>query len=164
MKVLKSYGTKGDVIINISPASPKDINLKEPVFITIDGLSVPFFIENFQEKGGTKVQIKFEDIDSSKAAEEIVGQNIILNGGKQQDNEFEEGDMLSINQIIGFTIYDQNKIEIGIVVDFYDIKNNPCLSVMHESKEVMIPFHEDLIINIKSKKKILVLNIPEGLI
>ena len=56
-RVLKSYGTEGEILVGFREIGPEDLNLKEPVFIMFDGLPVPFFIESFQPKGSSKALV-----------------------------------------------------------------------------------------------------------
>lgn len=52
-RVLKSNGTEGEILIGFREISPEDLNQKEPVFITFDGLPVPFLLNLSQEKAPT---------------------------------------------------------------------------------------------------------------
>lgn len=52
-RVLKSNGTEGEILIGFREISPEDLNQKEPVFITFDGLPVPFLLNLSQEKART---------------------------------------------------------------------------------------------------------------
>ena len=44
-KVLKSYGSEGEVLIGFRALLPEDIDQEEPVFVEFDGIPVPFFFE-----------------------------------------------------------------------------------------------------------------------
>ena len=77
-QVLKSYGTQGELLISFLAAMPDDIDLNEPVFLIPEGLPVPFFIEEIQFRGTSKALVRFQDIDSMKEAEQIVGQKLYL--------------------------------------------------------------------------------------
>ena len=65
---------------------------------------------------------------------------------------------------VGFSIWDENENEIGIVQDYVDIKNNHLLIIEIDKQEVMIPVNETLIIKVMEKEKIIQLYIPEGLL
>lgn len=155
MRVLKSYGTQGEVILGISSDCPKDINLTEPVFICFDELPVPFFIESVKEKGGTRLLVKFEDIDTLSEAEELVGRDVSFS-----DETTVEG--LQQHALVGILVFDQNGNRIGPITDFNDYSGNTCITVDSNGKEVILPYNEKLVI--KLKKNSLYLEIPEGLI
>jgi len=136
MKVAKSYGDKGDVVINLSPSDPKDINFEGPVFIDFDGLPVPFFIESCQAKGGRWI-VKFEDIDTFEEAEEIVGKEILFNLDEDQDDEL---------SVIGMEVYDSNNNFIGKITDYNEAAGNEYIAVIYKGEEVLLPLHDDLIL------------------
>jgi 16S rRNA processing protein RimM len=152
MKVAKSYGDKGDVVINLSPSDPKDINFEEPVFIYFDGLPVPFFIESCQAKGGRWI-VKFENIDNFEDAEEIVGKEIFLNIDEDQD------DALSI---LGMEVYDSNNTLIGVITDYTNAAGNEFIAVIYKGEEVLLPLHDDLILEWGEDH--IILEIPAGLL
>lgn len=153
LKVLKSYGTAGAVIIGRSGDVLEELKSDEPVFIDFDGLPVPFYIESIEPKGG-KYIVKLEDIDSLEAAEEIAGRELRLTF--EPEAEEEEDDF------VGFMVCDQKGRKIGPVLEFLDYSGNTCLLVDHDGEEVILPFHEDLIKKVRRKE--IHLTIPEGLI
>lgn len=153
LKVLKSYGTAGAVVIDRSGDVLGELKSDEPVFIDFDGLPVPFYIESIEPKGG-KYIVKLEDIDSLEAAEEIAGRELRLTFEPEAEEEE--------NDLAGFMVCDQNGRKIGPVLEFLDYSGNTCLLVDHNGEEVILPFHEDLIK--KVRKKEIHLTVPEGLI
>ena len=148
MRVLKSYGTEGGVIVS-APEVWDGMSKNEPVFIEFDGLPVPFFIEEITPRGGVKYYLKLVDIDNLELAEELVGKEIIL------DQEEAEGE-----DIIGFTLYDQNGRKVGEVTAFEDIPGNPCLEV----NDTLIPCPDECIIDIDENERTIRLQIADGLI
>jgi 16S rRNA processing protein RimM len=152
MKVAKSYGDKGDVVVNLSPSDPKDINFKGPVFIYFDGLPVPFFIESCQAKGGRYI-LKLENIDTFEEAEEIVGKEIFFDIDEDQDSEL---------SIIGMEVYDSNNTLIGVISDYTNASGNEYIAVIYEGEEVLLPLHDDLILEWGEDH--IILEIPAGLL
>ncbi len=152
MKVAKSYGDQGDVVINLSPSDPRDINFKGPVFIYFDGLPVPFFIESCEAKGGRLI-VKFENIDTFREAEEIVGKKIFLNIEEAQDDDL---------SIIGMEVYDRNNTLIGPIADYTNAAGNEFIAVIYKGEEVLLPLHDDLIL--EWGEDYIVLEIPNGLL
>ena len=153
MKVLKSWGAAGEVVLSRPADSPQDLNVQEPVFIEFDGLPVPFYFESLQEKGNRLI-VKFEDVDTLAQAEELVGREV-----RFASEEEEEEDTL-----IGLRVRDSRTRRIvGEIVDFSDYGGNIVLTVETEdSGEVLLPLHEELIVNIHGE--VITLDIPEGLL
>ena len=152
MKVLKSWGAAGQVVLSLDADDPRDLESEEPVFIEFDGLPVPFYFESVEPKGGRFI-VKFEDVDSLEEAEELVGRTVTLS-----DEEEEEEDSL-----IGLQVRDaRSRRIIGEIVDFNDYSGNVTITVDTEKGEVLLPIHEDLIVGIHDD--VITLDIPDGLL
>ena len=152
MKVLKSWGAAGQVVLSLDADDPRDLESVEPVFIEFDGLPVPFYFESVEPKGGRFI-VKFEDVDSLEEAEELVGRTVTLS-----DEEEEEEDSL-----IGLQVRDaRSRRIIGEIVDFNDYSGNVTITVDTEKGEVLLPLHEDLIVGIHDD--VITLDIPDGLL
>lgn len=152
-KVLKSNGTDGGLLMGFRDIDLEDISLEEPVFIYFDGLPVPFFIENLTPRGNDKAIVHLNDVRDLKDAEEIVGQAVFADYLEEEDEEDGFG------ALIGWTV-----VGAGKVTDFLDFPANPCLEVMTDKGEVIIPLHEDLIISMDPKRREIRMNIPDGLL
>lgn len=158
-KVLKSNGTDGGVLMSFRDIDPEDLDIKEPVFIEFDGLPVPFFIESLDRKGSSKAVVHLTDIDSFEAAEEIVGQAVWSEDLELEDEE--DG----LGAIIGWTLVNAADGEaVGIVTDYMDQTANVCLEVDHDGTPVLVPIHEDLIGFMDAGKRIISVEIPDGLL
>ncbi len=59
---------------------------------------------------------------------------------------------------------DYDFIVVGEITHFLDIPNNPCLEVQTEEGELIVPFHEDLVLSLDPDNKEIIINIPEGLL
>ncbi|MBO7486961.1 MAG: hypothetical protein J6T58_00270, partial [Bacteroidales bacterium] len=156
MRILKSYGTEGGVIVSTA-AIPEDFDIKEPVFIDFDELPVPFFIEEFKAHGSKKAFLKLEDIDSLQDAEELVGKDIYFSLEYEDD----------FSGFAGLEVFDAaTSKKVGTVTEYVDIPSNPCLEVevADSGETVLIPCHEDLIDRVDEKKGRIFLRIPEGLV
>ena len=175
-RVLKSNGTEGEILIGFREISPEDLNQKEPVFITFDGLPVPFFIESFSRKGTNRALAHLTGVKNLQDAEELVGKDIFakpdgINVGKdifaKPDgiNEYEgSDDGLTVDDLIGWTLLDADNKSLGEITDYEDIPGNTCLYVETKDGQVMIPLHEDLILSVDEDSKTISVNVPEGLI
>ena len=153
MKVLKSWGASGEVVLSRMDGDPEDLKSQEPVFIEFDGIPVPFFIESVEEKGSRYI-VRFEDVDTQALAEELVGREVILSGSEEDDEE----------SIIGLKVRDKRtRRTVGSIVDFSDYGGNMVITVETDGgEEVLLPLHEELVESIRGD--VMTLDIPEGLI
>lgn len=162
-RVLKSNGTEGEILIGFREISPEDLNQTEPVFITFDGLPVPFFIESFSRKGTNRALAHLTGVKNLQDAEELVGKDIFVK--PDVIHEYENADNgLTVDDLIGWSLLDAEGKAVGEITDYEDIPGNTCLYVETKGGQVMVPLHEDLILSVDEDSKTISVNVPEGLI
>lgn len=148
-KIIKSNGTGGDVLIGLYGISVQDFELEEPLFIEFDGLPVPFFIESIVQKGSSKAIVHLSGVDCLEDAEEIVGRALLMDAEAEQEED---------RDFVGWTLCDKGR-EVGTVTGIEPIPGNLCLIV----GDTLVPLHEDLVLSADPEKRILDLDLPEGL-
>ncbi len=170
-RIVKSYGTDGDVMISFPQEMSEFLQRQEPVWLFYDSLPVPFFICSFQSKGPRKAVVHFEDMNTAEDAEEAVGKDIYLDPARYPDLAAASGihaiaggnnDGLTLEDLIGFTLLDQKGGTTGTIADIQDFSGNICLELSDSG--TLVPFHDDLIIDIDIEKKTLTMSISEGLL
>ena len=154
-KVLKSNGTDGGLILSLFDILPEDIDLQEPVFIEFDGLPVPFYFESFTPKGNNRALVQITGVRNLKDADELTGADVYADYFEEDPEE----------DFTGWTVLSQDGVRVGEVFDFEDIPGNTCLWVKRpDGTEVLLPFHEDLVLAVDESKQTLSLTIPEGIL
>lgn len=153
MKVLKSWGAGGQVVISLQAEDARDWTSQEPVFIDFDGLPVPFYVET-AEKRGNRVIVKFEDVDSLAAADELAGREVRLTEAEESDEE----------SLLGLRVRDKRTRRIlGEIVDEADYSGNLVVTVRTtDGREILLPLHEDLVAGVR--EDVVTLQIPKGLL
>ena len=160
-QVLKSNGADGEVLMGFRGVAPDEMNLQEPVFIYFDGLPVPFFIEKLTPRGVSKALCRLTGIHSLADAEEIAGAAVYADPSTLDRDEDEEE--LDLDALVGWMVYRADTKEaVGTVSGYEDIPGNPCLYIGPAA--VLVPLHEDLIVDIDEDSRSLTLVIPEGLL
>ena len=154
-KVLKSNGTEGGLVMSFLDIIPEDIDLQEPVFIEFDGLPVPFYFESFTPRGNNRALVQFTGVRNLKDADELAGADVYADYFEQDEEE----------DFTGWTVRDQDGREVGTVFAHEDIPGNPCLWVKKaDGAEVLLPLHEELVLEVDENRQILSLTIPEGIL
>jgi 16S rRNA processing protein RimM len=149
-KILKSNGTDGGLLIGVRDIEVGQIELQESVFIEFDGLPVPFFIQDIQQRGTAKAVIHLNDIVNLEDAEEVVGRPIFIEGEWEEEEEMD---------FTGWTLLNRGQ-RVGTVTGMEPIPGNLCLYV----GETLVPLHPDLILSADPATRILDLDLPEGLL
>lgn len=167
-KVVKSFGFKGEMIIKYSPGFNGDLDENKPVFITYDGLPVPFFIESIEERGVDRAILKLEGINNVASVEEVMGELLLIEQSDKGDNKKRAPEEFqSAFNLAGFRVTTKKGLELGFVTKIYDYPGNPCLGISKDDKkerEILLPLHEDFIVSIDPGKKEMIVHIPDGLL
>ena len=154
-QVLKSNGTDGELLISFFDVAPEDIDLQEPVFIEFEGLPVPYYFESVAARGVNRALVRLTGVHSLKDADELSGAAVYADYFEEEADE----------DITGFTVFSPDGTLVGTVTDYEDIPGNTCLWVRRpDGTEVLLPFHEDLVLSVDAQKKTLSLTIPEGIL
>ena len=161
-RILKSNGTEGEVLMTFLGMDPEEINLKEPVFVEFDGLPVPFFFESFTRRGNNRALVHLTGVRNLADADELAGRDVFLEASDEDDEE----------DIIGWTVLDATGTVVGKVRDYEDIPGNLCIWVERDTrsesgitgKEVLLPLHDDLILEVNPETETIMLEIPDGLL
>jgi 16S rRNA processing protein RimM len=74
------------------------------------------------------------------------------------------GKQFYYHEIVGFTVVDTEKGELGPVTEVLEYPTQAILQVMKDKKEVLIPILEQVIQNVDRDTKVLTITAPEGLI
>lgn len=126
----------------------------------MDGIFVPFFIEEYRFRNDTSVLIKLEDIASEEKARRFINKEVFF-PKKYMD---EEQGAAPADYFIGFRIVDTEYGDLGTVTGINDTTVNILFVVDHQEKELLIPANEDLITELDEKSRIIRMNIPDGLL
>ncbi len=160
--VRKTYGLNGEVVIDLEK-DPVWAGIKKmkSVFIEIDGQRIPFFISSIKKLNTKSAIFKFDLIDKMDDAKPLVHHNVYTN---IQESAVWETEEIDHSILVGFTVFGVREGEIGVIDEILIYPRNSVLKIMHEGKEILIPFDEELIESIDMNRKTIDMNLPEGLI
>lgn len=124
----------------------------------MDGIFVPFFVENLRTKSGDTLLLTIDGIASEEQAKKLVNAKIYA-----LTEEMPEQDEVYCDYFIGFTIVVDGK-EIGCIADVDDSTENALFVVESQGKTLYVPISEDFIVDIDEAEKTIEMELPEGLL
>lgn len=156
-KIGRPHGIKGELMFYFTD-DVFDRTDADYLVLQIDGILVPFFIEEYRFHGQETALVTFEDIDSQEKARTLVGCEVFF---PHSDNDA-DADELRYDDLEGYTLVDDKTgREVG-VIEYVDQQT---MNIMFElSDGTLIPASEELITDIDQKNRKITLNIPEGLL
>lgn len=159
-QITKTSGYEGAVLVRLERNLIENIPEMESVFVETDGRPVPFFIEWSEYQGADTIRLKFSNYDSETEVQEFKGCKVFLTDYEASGGITET----DFTMFTGFNVLDQDKKLAGRITEITENPGQLLLNVESPSgKEVLLPLHEDLIISIDERKKVIIMNIPEGL-
>ncbi|MDY6799760.1 MAG: ribosome maturation factor RimM [Bacteroidota bacterium] len=159
--LLRTFGTKGEIILKFKNDLPEKIKKLESIFIEVDGKLVPFFIVAIQEKSMNTALVKLEELDSKKKTQEFIGANFYLSHQQIKSIDYQTEEFVDV---AGYEVINQMNQLIGHVVEFIDIPENPLLKVKTPTTELLLPANDDLIIEVDDNEQYIILHIADGII
>ena len=132
------------------------------LFLRLDGLLVPFFLEEWRFRSDDVALLKFEDIDSADDAQHLVGAEVYFPKELTPDDADELE--LSWRHFIGFEVWQADAV-LGNVTDVLDQTSNVLLVIATaDGGEVLVPAHEDFVIRADHRERRLYVNVPDELL
>ena len=156
----KTHGLKGEVTLKLEVDDPSAYLDMKHFFIEINKVLTPFFVEKITPNGD-KFFVAVQDISTIEQAQNLVGKPVYL---PMEMLPKLSGKQFYFHEIVGFTVVDTEKGELGPVSEVLEYPTQAILQVMKGKKEILIPILDQVIQNVERNKKILTITAPEGLI
>ena len=153
----KSHGVRGEVSFLFDDDVFDRIDA-DYLILDIDGILVPFFIEEYRFRSDTTALMKFEGIDTQERARELTGSDVYF----PRNLAASDDDSISWSAIVGFDIIDASTNKsVGRIASIDDSTLNIlfCLEDGH-----LIPASEDLITQIDQQARTITMHLPAGLL
>ena len=158
--VIKKHGLQGEVNIFLDVDFPEEYSTLESVLIELNQQLVPFFIEEIDIRG-QKAMVKFEEVNSVDKAEELKSARLYL--PLDTLPKLEEGQFY-FHEVIDYEVIDRDAGPLGPVKNIYDLPNQDLFGVMYRKQEVLVPVNDDIIKKVDHAKKVIEVQLPDGLL
>ena len=156
-KFTKPHGTKGEIgIAGEGFLLGDDCDF---VACDIDGIRVPFVIEESRTKNSDTIIVKLECLDDAESV------RFLTNRATYIPREWvDEEEHFTWNYFVGFEAEDEEAGTLGEVIAVDDSTINTLFIIGKGDDEILIPAQEEFIVGIDHEKKEISFNLPEGLI
>jgi len=153
----KAHGVKGEVSFQFDD-DIFDTADADYLILDIDGILVPFFMEEYRFRNDSLALIKFCDVDTQQRASELTGCDVYFPRSIAE----EQAEGLSLSSLVGFDLIEANgKGKVGTIAAIDDTTQN----ILFELEDgTLIPASDDLITDINTQQRQITMNIPEGLL
>lgn len=153
----KTHGVKGEISFLLDD-DVFDRTDADHLILDIDGILVPFFIEEYRFKTDNNALMKFDGIDTQERARELTGCDVYFPRSLADEDET----AVSWAELVGYSLIDSiSGKAIGEIASIDDTTIN-VLFELTDGK--LIPASDDLIQHIDTKRHQIEINLPEGIL
>ena len=153
----KPHGVKGELTMQVDD-DVFDRTDSDFLVLMIDGILVPFYIEEYRFRTDSTALIKFEDIDTVERARELTNTDVYFLRSLADSND----DEYTWAYFTGFTIVDAaSGNAVGTIAAVDDSTANVLFTL---ADGMLIPAAEELIQSIDHKRKTVSMTLPDGLL
>lgn len=156
-RIGKAHGIKGEVSLQFDDDIFDRVDA-DYLVLDVDGILVPFYMEEYRFRNDSVCLVKFCDIDTQQRATELTGCDVYFPRALAEEAD----EMPSLASLVGFDIVEaKGNRRVGTIAAIDDQTAN----ILFELEDgTLIPANDDLITDIDWKGKRITMNIPKGLL
>jgi 16S rRNA processing protein RimM len=157
----KLHGYKGELTAFVDSANMKDYESLQHLYVEVKGHLVPYIVQSIEYKTNKTMKVKLEGVDNEAMAKALVKCEIYI-----VPDAISEPDALreELRSIEGYNVIDEEEGEIGRISMIDDNKVNPLLEITSDEAVILLPLHQDFIIEVVHEARTLYVAAPPGLI
>ncbi|MDR1356915.1 MAG: 16S rRNA processing protein RimM [Tannerellaceae bacterium] len=159
----KPHGIKGEIGLVLS----YDIfnHTDDPFIICeMEGIMVPFFIEEYRNKTANIILVKLETVDSEEAVRIFSHREVYYPLERMTDDVSGAAEDTDEAGYVGYTVSDTIYGELGTITDVDDSTANVLYRIDNKGEELLMPAVEEWTVSVNHEKRHIEVSVPEGLL
>lgn len=153
----KPHGVKGEITFMFDD-DIFDRTDCDYLILSIDGILVPFFIDEYRFRNNETALVKFEDVDTQERAAELTNTDVFFPRAISDD----DGGNLSWAAIVGFEVVDSRSgNSVGRIASVDDTTVNTLFEL---EDGTLIPAQDELVCDVDTERMAIIMNLPDGLL
>lgn len=159
-QLTKPHGIKGEVAFSFTDDIFDRTDECDYLICLMDGILVPFFMEEYRFKNDTVALVKFEGVDTAEQARRFTNIEVYY-----PTRYAEESDELSWSYFVGFRIEDEQLGLLGEVEEVDESTINTLFVIRRPNgEELLIPAQEAFIADMDHKQRTITMSLPDGMV
>lgn len=156
----KPHGVKGEIAFSFTDDVFDRVEC-DYLICLMEGILIPFYIEEYRFKSDSVALVKFERVDNAEQARRFTNVEVYFPLKLAEDAP--EGE-LSWNYFIGFKVNDVHSGDLGEITEVDESTINTLFVIDHHGEELLVPAREEFIVEMDNQKRSMTLQLPEGLL
>lgn len=159
-KIVAPHGINGQVILEHALGKPISFKGIDALFIeNTKGSFIPYFIQAASAKTDTISHIHFEGLRNREATQILVSKKAWLPQAAFQTLVEKQAPIA----LLGFMIQ-ENGQNLGTIKEVIEQAHQLLVTISYHGQDAYIPLHQDSLLGIDHAKKIIKVQLPEGLL
>jgi 16S rRNA processing protein RimM len=158
-RVNKAVGFKGALSCLVTLAHPEKLLKHNFLFVIIEGLPVPFHVEEMEFRGEEMI-VKFEDINDEVDAKRLGQKDLYAEKVRPSKKE----EVITWNDLQGYNVHDSVFGDLGPIEEVIEYPMQMIARCTVKNNEVLFPLNEEIIKEIDDENQIVYVDLPEGLL
>ncbi len=158
-KITRRHGLQGNVLMKLDTDQPEFYSKLESVFVEVNGLLVPFFIEKRSWSKHDTLNVYFKNA-TEQMVEQCIGRNVFLPLSTLPPLS---GKQFYYHEVVGYQIKDQQN-SYGVIQEINDQAAQHYFVLDLDGKTVIVPMIKDWIVAVDREHKMITMDLPEGLL
>lgn len=155
--LVRTHGVKGNLVLRLLPGWNENIlNDLQWIFLMIRNKPVPFQVSFSQALNDKEIQVQLDGVDTKEAAEVFLHTPLAMEAGRVRRKKVTD----NLSFLSGYRVMAGNVIAGTIKI----IESHGPQLLFVLDNGILIPAHEDFIVEIDDKKKEVKMQLPEGLL
>ena len=157
----KPHGVKGELQFTFTDDIFDRVEA-DYIICLMDGIPVPFYLEEYRFRSNTTALVKLEGIDTTEQARRFT--NVEVYFPVKHAEESADAGELTWNYFVGFRMEEVHHGELGQITGVDTATVNVLFVVDHKGEELLVPAQEEFILGIDRTHRIITVSLPEGLL
>lgn len=159
-KFAATFGLKGELVLKHELGKKTSLKGLQVIFIEERKDSFfPWFIESTKIKNEEEIYVKLDGLNNREEALELTPKEVWV---KEEDFKKFAAKSSPVN-LLGFDIVENKKV-LGKILEIIEQPHQLLCRTEINSKEVLIPLHEETLQKIDHKKRQVIVELPDGLL
>ena len=159
-KITRRHGLQGNVVLKLDTDLPENYQQMESIFIEINGLLVPFFIEKQSWRNADSKLLYFKN-STEAMVDQTIGKDVFLPLNTLPKLE---GNAFYYHEVVDFSIENKEGENFGLIRSINDQTAQHYFILDRDGKQVVVPIIKDWILEVKREDKKIIMELPDGLL
>mmetsp|Transcript_17116 Transcript_17116/g.39579 ORF Transcript_17116/g.39579 Transcript_17116/m.39579 type:complete len:176 (+) Transcript_17116:837-1364(+) len=158
--IQRKTGLQGSMLVRLN-RDVVPIDGLDTVFVQISHTLVPYGVEKLSWKRQSAV-LKLQGIDNPEVVHDLCGCAVFI--PQETASQCSSQKTTDLDKILGYHVTDIQEGVLGTVRDIYAPSQQKLLVIDYQGRELLVPYHEDIVVHIDRAQQAIILQLPSGFI